>query len=161
MPPKLSKKPKIDKKEKIKSQKNEEKETNDFNKNKYLYTVGRRKEAISQIKLFTSGKGEIKINNKNYQDYFPYFEFQQLILAPLKQVGQEDKVDISIKVKGGGKRGQAESIRLALARALINLNPNFRKSLKRLGYLSRDSRIKERKKPGLKRARRAPQWQKR
>lgn len=127
---------------------------------KALTTVGRRKSAIAQIKLIR-GKGEIEINNKPLEKYFPYFEFQQIILSPLKAVNENDKLDIKAKIIGGGKHSQAEALRLAIARALVKLNADFRQPIKKLGFLTRDARVKERKKPGLKRARRAPQWQKR
>lgn len=128
---------------------------------RYIYTKGGRKEARALVKLFYHGQGEILINGKDYKKYFPYFEFQDIIQTPLKLIKQEGKYDLSVKVKGGGKRGQAEAIRCGIARALAISNPTFRKPLKKAGFLTRDSRIKERKKPGLKRARRAPQWKKR
>lgn len=130
------------------------------NVNKIFAAIGRRKSAIAQIKLI-SGKGEIKINDKKLNEYFPYFELQNIVLAPLKTIGEINKVDILAKITGGGKRGQAEALRLAIARALIKLNQSYRSALKASKFLTRDARIKERKKPGLKRARRAPQWQKR
>ena len=130
-------------------------------KNKYTYAVGKRKASIAQIRLFDKGKGEITINNKTAKEYLPDFELQEIIQAPLKLVDLDKKVDISVLVKGGGKKGQAEAIRHGIARALDKLNKDLRKTLKVAGYLKRDARIKERKKPGLKRARRAPQWQKR
>jgi small subunit ribosomal protein S9 len=130
-------------------------------KRDYIYTKGGRKEATALVKLFPQGQGEILINEKDYREYFPYFELQQIVEAPLKLIKQKDKFNLSIKVSGGGKRGQAEAIRHGIARALIKLNPLFRKPLKKAGFLKRDPRAKERKKPGLKRARRAPQWQKR
>lgn len=131
------------------------------NKDKYVYAVGKRKRAIAQIRLFEKGKGEITINQKSAKEYLPDFELQEMILAPLKLVDLDKKTDISILVKGGGKKGQAEAIRHGIARALDKLNNELRKTLKVAGYLKRDARIKERKKPGLKRARRAPQWAKR
>lgn len=130
-------------------------------KEKYIYSVGKRKTAIAQIKLFPKGKGNITINQKKSTEYLPDYELQENILAPLKLVDLANKVDISILVKGGGKRGQAEAIRHGIARALNDYDTNLRKTLKVAGFLTRDARIKERKKPGLKRARRAPQWQKR
>lgn len=130
-------------------------------KKSYLYAIGRRKCGIAQVRVYKNGKGVITINGKDYTQYFPTFEFQEIVLAPLRSVGQSDKLDVEAKVRGGGKRGQAEAIRLGIARALTNLNPNFKKNLRRAGFLTRDARVKERKKYGLKRARRAPQWQKR
>ncbi len=130
-------------------------------KNKYTYAVGRRKSAIAQIKLFDQGKGDIIINNKPLSEYLPDQELQQIIKAPLNLTDLDKKVNISVLVKGGGKRGQAEAIRHGIARALDELNQDLHKKLKIAGFLTRDSRVKERKKPGLKRARKAPQWQKR
>lgn len=127
----------------------------------YLCAVGRRKCGIAQVKINKNGKGVIIVNGKDYKQYFPFFEFQEIVTAPLRSVGQSDKLDVEVKVNGGGKRGQAEAVRLGISRALINLNPNFKKNLRRAGFLTRDPRVKERKKYGLKRARRAPQWQKR
>lgn len=137
-----------------------EKKTSEKKKS-YLYAVGRRKEAKAQVKLYKNGKGNIKVNGKLYSEYFSIEELQQIVSSPMKSVGQADKVDIEAKVCGGGLRGQAEAIRLGIARALVQLNINFKKNLRKGGFLTRDPRAKERKKPGLKRARRAPQWQKR
>jgi len=130
-------------------------------KDKYIYAVGKRKRAIAQIRLFEKGKGEININEKPSQEYLPDPEMQKTILAPLELVDLKNKVNITVLVKGGGKRGQAEAIRHGIARALEISNKDLRKTLKVAGFLKRDARIKERKKPGLKRARRAPQWAKR
>lgn len=140
-------------KTKIEEQKKEEK--------KYIYATGGRKTAKIQLKLFPNGKGTFVINEKNYHEYFPYFEFQKIALAPLEQLGLKDKFDISAKARGGGIKGQAGAFKYALAHALVKFNPDFRKNFKKLKFLTRDSRIKERKKFGLKKARRAPQWQKR
>jgi len=126
----------------------------------YLYAVGRRKTAVSQVRVYKNGKGKIIINDKPLDEYFPQI-FHPIIWAPLTAVGQADKVDISVKIKGGGIHSQAEAVRHGISRALVLLNQNFRKPLKKAGYLKRDARRKERKKPGLKRARRAPQWSKR
>lgn len=127
----------------------------------YLYAVGRRKEAIATIRLYKNGKGNVTVNGKLYSEYFPIDELEQIVSAPLKSVGQADKVDVEAKVLGGGPHGQAEAVRLGISRALVQLNINFKKNLRKAGFLTRDPRVKERKKYGLKRARRAPQWQKR
>ncbi|MBN1325909.1 30S ribosomal protein S9 [Candidatus Falkowbacteria bacterium] len=127
---------------------------------KYSFAVGRRKTSIARVKLFVRGKGEITINGKKSQEYLPDYVLQETINAPLKLVNLA-KADVIAVVSGGGKRGQAEALRLAIARALIKSDKDLRKTLKVAGFLHRDPRIKERKKPGLKRARRAPQWQKR
>jgi small subunit ribosomal protein S9 len=126
----------------------------------YIYALGRRKSAIAQARLFTNGKGEIKVNGKPYDKYFTVYEQQEAVMAPLKVVGQTD-ASVDLKVSGGGMRGQADAARLGISRALIELNPFYRKALKKLGYLMRDPREKERKKYGLKKARKAPQWAKR
>lgn len=138
-----------------------EEKTLEEKKSGYLYAIGRRKEAIATVKLHKNGKGKISVNGKLYTEYFPTGDMEQIVSGPLKSVGQADKVDIEAKSYGGGLRGQAEAVRLGISRALVLLNINFKKNLRKAGYLTRDPRVKERKKPGLKRARRAPQWQKR
>ena len=128
----------------------------------YLFTVGRRKEAVARVRLYPKdNRNLLQINNKDYKEYFPYFEFQKEVENPLNITGNLGKYFISVKVSGGGRHGQAEAVRHGLARVLVKLNENNKKSLKAAGILTRDPREKERKKPGLKRARRAPQWQKR
>lgn len=126
----------------------------------HLKAVGRRKSAAARVRL-NKGSGKIIVNNKTYQEYFPFFEWQELVQAPLKTVGRDKDFDISVKVQGGGKKGQAVAVQHGIARALVRENEDLRKTLKTTGYLTRDARVKERKKPGLKRARRAPQWSKR
>lgn len=127
----------------------------------FIPTIGRRKRAIARVRLIKNGKGAITINGKAYDKYFTTFELREIVTSPLKTSGQDTSVDVSVRVEGGGIRGQAEAVRLGISRALIVLNQTFRKSLKKLGYLERDSRKRERKKFGLKGARRAPQWSKR
>jgi len=128
---------------------------------RYFEAVGRRKTAIARIRLFTQGDKTILVNNKPYKEYFPILELQQIIISALDKMKSLDKFKIIVKVKGGGFHAQAEAIRHGISRALVEFNPDFRKRLRRVGYLTRDSRVRERKKFGLKRARRAPQWQKR
>jgi small subunit ribosomal protein S9 len=130
-------------------------------KGSYIPAVGRRKTSIARVRLVKNGKGAITVNGKPYTEYFGVYEHQIQVREPLTTVGQDDAVDVSVKVIGGGPRGQAEAVRHGISRALVQLNPTFRKSLKKLGYLTRDPRAKERKKFGLKKARRAPQWSKR
>jgi small subunit ribosomal protein S9 len=126
----------------------------------YLYAVGRRKTSSAQVRVYKKGEGKITINNKPLETYFSAVE-SEIVMSPLKLIGQFEKLDVTVKVLGGGTVGQAEAVRHGISRALIQLNPNFRKPLKKAGYITRDARKKERKKPGLKRARRAPQWKKR
>ncbi len=130
-------------------------------KNEYLYAVGKRKSAIARVRVYKKGAGKIVVNERDYEKVFPRATWQEIIIKPLKLIGQKDKLDVTVKIVGGGTKGQAEAIRHGLSKALIQLNPNFRKPLKKAGYLTRDARKKERKKPGLKGARRAPQWSKR
>lgn len=122
--------------------------------------VGRRKTASARVQL-APGKGEIKINGKALKVYFPIALWQQKVLSPLTVVGKEKDYDISVRVAGGGSSGQVEAVRHGIARALIKWNPDFRPVLKASGFLTRDSRAKERKKPGLYKARRGHQWRKR
>lgn len=129
-------------------------------KERYFEAVGRRKTAIARVRLF-SKPGDFLINDKDYKKYFPLPGYQIKALSPLEALKIKERVGLSAKVKGGGLNAQAEAVRHGLARALLLFNPIFRKRLKNLGYLTRDPRMVERKKYGLKKARRAPQWQKR
>ena len=132
----------------------------------YYEAVGRRKRAVARVRLFTcrpfeSQKAKILVNEKSYTDFFPTFQLQEIAASPLHKMKSINRFKATVKVKGGGIRGQAEAIRHGLARTLVKFNPDFSKKLKRAGFLRRDPRKKERKKPGLKKARRAPQWRKR
>ena len=127
---------------------------------KYNHGIGKRKTSIAQVRIY-KGEGKVLINDQPIKDWADYPELAQKITSPLKAVGLEKKFDITILVKGGGKNSQAEAIRHGIARALEDSDSTLRGTLKQLGFLSRDSRIKERKKYGLKRARRAPQFSKR
>lgn len=127
----------------------------------FIPAVGRRKTSIARVRLIKNGKGLITVNGRTYQTYFSTYDLREQVVSPLKVTGQETAVDVSVRVTGGGIRGQAEASRHGIARALIVLNPMFRGALKKLGYLTRDARKRERKKFGLKSARRAPQWSKR
>ncbi len=128
---------------------------------RYFYAVGRRKTSRAIVRLFTRGTGEILVNRADWKKYFPTAQFQQIIEKPLNEVGQRNNVNVQVMVEGGGKNGQAGAVSLGIARALLKLNPVFRRALRRHGFLTRDSREKERKKYGLKKARRAPQFAKR
>lgn len=137
------------------------KNENKVKKKAYIYNVGKRKTSIATVRLYKKGEGKVEINNLDIETYFPEVYLQKVIISPLDLVTQRKNVNVSVMVKGGGKKGQAESIRQGIAKALLELNPNFRKPLKKAGFLTRDARKKERKKYGLKGARRAPQWRKR
>lgn len=137
------------------------KEQNKKEVERYFEAVGKRKTAVARVRLFTQGDKTILVNDKSYKEYFPILELQQIIDSPLDKMKALDKFKITAKVKGGGFHAQAEAIRHGISRALVEFNPDFRKRLRRVGYLTRDSRVRERKKFGLKRARRAPQWAKR
>ncbi|MBI5731977.1 MAG: 30S ribosomal protein S9 [Candidatus Magasanikbacteria bacterium] len=127
---------------------------------KYIYAVGRRKTAKARVKFFEEGSGKIAINGRALSIFFPSSFLQETVSAPLKVAGQENH-DIECSVAGGGKTGQAEAVRLGIARALVKWNADFKPALKAVGFMTRDPRAKERKKFGLKKARRAPQWAKR
>lgn len=126
----------------------------------YIETIGRRKSATARIRLYP-GTGEIVVNDLPANTYFGRALDQMILRQPLALTGTEASYNISVKVKGGGDGGQASAVRLGIARALCESDPNFRPTLKAAGFLTRDARIKERKKPGLKRARKAPQYTKR
>lgn len=127
----------------------------------YLYAVGRRKSSVARCRYYRKGEGKILINHQPVEQYFPYERYRQICLAPLQVAGLTLAGDLTVKVEGGGVRGQAEAVRLGVARLLVKLDRGYRLALKKAGFLKRDPRVKERKKYGLKRARRAPQWQKR
>lgn len=128
---------------------------------RYWEAVGRRKRAVARVRLFTRGEKEVVVNSKPLADYFPTIELQEAVVAALKRMKSTERFRVVAKVRGGGIRGQADAVRHGTARALMKFNPDFRKRLRKAGYLTRDPREKERKKYGLKKARRAPQWQKR
>lgn len=140
--------------------KSSENKSVDFN-GKYFYALGRRKSSTATVRLFAKGKGDVLVNGKKLEDYFPNEIHQMKVLSPLSKTSLDKKFDLSVKVSGGGVTGQAEAIRLGLSRALLLMQSELRPVIKAEGFLTRDARVKERKKPGLKRARRAPQWQKR
>ena len=125
-----------------------------------IKTIGRRKTAIARSYL-SSGKGEIKVNNRDFKDYFPSEVLQIIVKQPLITIDQNNNFNININVFGGGLSSQAEAIRLSIARALVELDPESRTALKAEGFLTRDSRMVERKKYGRRKARRAFQFSKR
>ena len=141
--------------------KNQKPKTKKIKTEKYFEAIGRRKTAIARVRLFTQGEKEIFINEKSYKEYFSGRELQDIVSSPLDKMKALEKFRISAKVKGGGICAQAEALRHGISRALVKFNPDFRKRLRKVGYLTRDPRMRERKKFGLKRARRAPQWSKR
>ena len=136
---------------------------------KYYESVGRRKEAVARVRLYTKKVSDkssedrtlILVNEKPYDIYFQDSIMQQTVEAPLKKLKSTNRFKATVKVKGGGITGQAEAIRHGLSRALVLFDSNFSKKLKKSGFLTRDSREKERRKYGLKKARKAPQWSKR
>ena len=126
-----------------------------------FWGTGRRKKAIARVRLVPAGSGAIIINDRTLEDYFPMGTLQYIVKQPLKEVEAEGKYDVLVNVVGGGYTGQAGAIKLGIARALIEAEPDTRPALKKAGFLTRDPRAKERKKYGLKKARRAPQFSKR
>lgn len=129
--------------------------------NRYFEAVGRRKTAIARVRLFTKGDKQFLVNGKPYQEYFSTEEDRQTATASMVKMKCLDKFRVTVIVKGGGHSAQAEAVRHGTARVLVDFNQNFKKRLRKVGYLTRDPRMRERKKFGLKRARRAPQWAKR
>jgi small subunit ribosomal protein S9 len=127
----------------------------------YYEGIGRRKSATARVRLFPGGTGHLIINDKEGSDYLPRAGDVDILLEPLRVVGQEKAYDISVHVNGGGITGQRDAIKLGVARALLKIDPDMRPALKKEKFLTRDARVKERKKPGLKRARKAPTYTKR
>ena len=127
----------------------------------YYEAVGRRKAATARVRLFPGGDGSIVINGRPLREYFVQGLKVLHLTEPLKVTAMESRFNISVKVKGGGITGQSGAVRLGIARALLKVDPELRPILRRGGFLTRDAREKERKKPGLKRARKAPQYTKR
>ncbi|MCX6760722.1 MAG: 30S ribosomal protein S9 [Candidatus Nealsonbacteria bacterium] len=127
---------------------------------KYFEGIGRRKTSTARVRLLQDEK-TIIINEKPLEKYFPTIETQQTVLSVFQKMDMVGKFGVSVRVKGGGINSQSEAIRHGIANALIDFDPESRKTLKNTGFLTRDSRMRERKKFGLKRARRAPQWAKR
>ncbi|MEW6717338.1 MAG: 30S ribosomal protein S9 [Chloroflexota bacterium] len=123
--------------------------------------IGRRKTATARVRV-KGGSGQFVVNQEELEKYFPRVGDKHTILAPLDAVGIDRvRYDVSVLVKGGGVTGQAEAVQLGLTRALVKMDPDFRPALRKGGFLTRNARVKERKKPGLKRARKAPTYTKR
>jgi small subunit ribosomal protein S9 len=134
----------------------------DTPKGEYYYGLGRRKTSVARVRVYPNGDGSIIINGKNAQNYFGRDAHVATLTAPLRALDlNNSSYTLTIRVVGGGISGQAGAISHGLARALVRLNPEFKQALRKGKYLTRDSRMKERKKPGLKRARKAPQYTKR
>ena len=126
----------------------------------YFYGTGRRKDSVARVRVYT-GTGKITINDRDIDNYFGLETLKLIVRSPLVLLGLEGKYDVVGRVSGGGVSGQAGAIRHGLSRALLQFNPELRSTLKKAGFLTRDPRMKERKKYGLKAARRAPQFSKR
>lgn len=127
----------------------------------YVYAVGRRKTSVATVRVYPEGKGVMYVNGMLVKEYVKDKYDLDTILSPLTLTDMKGKVDCSVQVEGGGMKAQAEAIRLGISKGLCEIDMMMRPSLKKEGFLTRDSRMKERKKPGLKRARRSPQWAKR
>lgn len=127
---------------------------------RYYESVGRRKTSVARARLFTKGQG-IVVNDKDYKEYFPTEALQRIAESSLKKMKSLDRFKVVVKVSGGGPVSQAEAVRHSTARVLVIFNEDFKKRLRRAGYLTRDPRMKERKKFGLKKARKSPRWSKR
>ena len=130
-------------------------------KKKYFYGTGRRKSSVARVRVYENGTGSITVNGRDINDYFGLDTLKLIVNQPLITTGLIGKLDVIVTVAGGGVSGQAGAIRHGISRALVLLNPEYRPTLKAAGFLTRDPRMKERKKYGLKAARRAPQFSKR
>jgi small subunit ribosomal protein S9 len=127
----------------------------------YYEGIGRRKESTARVRLM-NGSGQFIVNEKPAEEYFTRLGDMSAIMAPIEAAGEEQsRLDITVVVKGGGVTGQTDAVKLGVARALIKMNPDLRPVMRKGGFLTRDPRVKERKKPGLKRARKAPTYTKR
>lgn len=131
-------------------------------KGEYYYGMGRRKTAVARVRLYPNGDGSITVNGKSSRLYFGQRDVvTSTMTAPLRLLDLDNDYTMTVRVVGGGVTGQAGAIRHAVARALVRVNPEWKPTLRKAGFLTRDPRMKERKKPGLKRARKAPQYTKR
>ena len=127
----------------------------------YYEGLGRRKAATARVRLYIGGSGQVIVNDRPVDVHFPRRGDSTALIEPLRVTETEARFDVSVKVRGGGVTGQRDAVRLGIARALLKVDPELRPVLRKGGFLTRDSRVKERKKPGLKRARKAPQYTKR
>lgn len=127
----------------------------------YYEGIGRRKAASARVRLFPGGTGNLMINDKDGSDYLSRFGDVDILLEPLRAIGQDKAYNITVHVSGGGISGQRDAIQLGIARALLKIDPDLRPQMRSGDFLTRDARVKERKKPGLKRARKAPTYTKR
>ncbi|NTU61941.1 MAG: 30S ribosomal protein S9 [Chloroflexi bacterium] len=127
----------------------------------YYEGIGRRKTSTARVRLHTGGTGAITVNEKPVSEYFGRQTDAENVAAPLKLAGVDQRFDVTVKVSGGGDTGQADAVAMGVARALLEVDAELKPMLRKAGYLTRDARAKERKKPGLKRARKAPQYTKR
>ena len=127
----------------------------------FFEAIGRRKTAVARVRIQAGSSKDFMVSGKPLDKYFPASELQQIALSSLEKMGCLDKFSVTARVNGGGLHAQAEALRHGISRALTEFNPEFHNQLKKVGFLTRDSRMRERKKFGLKRARRAPQWTKR
>jgi small subunit ribosomal protein S9 len=127
----------------------------------YVEGIGRRKEASARVRLYPGGTGDVIINDKQGSEYLPRLGDLDAALMPLRVCGMEGSLDMTVKVQGGGITGQTGAIQLGVARAILKIDPEKRSTLRQAGFLTRDPRAKERKKPGLRRARKAPTYTKR
>jgi small subunit ribosomal protein S9 len=132
-----------------------------MSKDKYYYGKGKRKSATSKVRLYINGSGKVLVNDKLIDEYTTTDKHKEIVLSPLKITNTHKLFDITAIVRGGGFSSQSESLRHGISKALLEYDSELRTTLKKEGFLTRDSRVKERKKPGLRRARRAPQFSKR
>jgi small subunit ribosomal protein S9 len=134
-----------------------------FEERRYYEGIGRRKRSSARVRIYLDdqAKGQFVVNGKAVMEYFPRLGDHNTLLGPLRDTELDGKVDVSVLIEGGGVTGQTDAVRLGLARALVEYDENLRNVLRSNGHLSRDPRVKERKKPGLKRARKAPTYTKR
>jgi small subunit ribosomal protein S9 len=127
----------------------------------YYEGIGRRKTSSARVRIYPGGAGNITVNDQPVHEYFPRTGDVETLLDPLRALQMEGQFDVTVRVKGGGISGQSDAVRMGLARALLKYDPELRPPLRKGGFLTRDARMKERKKPGLKRARKAPTYTKR